>query len=140
MLLFVCFFIINWMSSDTEWLVRTSARYKQLFFQSKEKGVFFFLFQGAVSFTSEVRGEYISTLYSQTGGPVSYSESKWTLASYLEQGHGTQKVVFHWSEHWAGWTSLLKTFWCVHSLNKPSDVKWVKTSCLQVKHCVQSKR
>lgn len=38
---------------------------------------------------------YISTLYSQTGRPVSYSESKLTLASYLDQGHGTQKVVFH---------------------------------------------
>lgn len=76
------------------------------FFKAKKKDIFYFIFQGAVSFTSEVRGEsrltlyvlhcsYISTLYSQTGGPVSYSESKLTLASYLEQGHGTQKVVFH---------------------------------------------
>lgn len=76
------------------------------FFKAKKNDFFFFFFQGAVSFTSEVRGEsrlmlyvlhcsYISALYSQTEGPVSYSESKLTLGSYLEQGHGTQKVVFH---------------------------------------------
>lgn len=78
----------------------------QTIFFSKQRKMTFFFFQGAVSFTSEVRGEsrlmlyvlhcsYISALYSQTEGPVSYSENKLTLGSYLEQGHGTQKVVFH---------------------------------------------
>lgn len=73
------------MSSDTEWLVHQHAT-NYYFFKAKKKDVFLFIFQGAVSFTSEVRGEsrlklyvlpcsYISALYSQTGEPVSYSKS-----------------------------------------------------------------